>query len=97
MAAVNLEDYKVGGLCYANKTMKPLLADILNVFFLLLYAVELGLYLRIVLVLRKRDRQFQNTKDTATNASNSGTPVSGKVGIVVGTILACHLPNMSYL
>ena len=93
----NLENFR-GGFCYAYTTVKPLLGDLLNVFFLLLYAAQVVLYVRIVLNLRKRDLQFQETKNTGITASNSASSVSGKVGrtliIVVGTILASHLPNI---
>ena len=89
----DMDDQNATDICQAYRTLKPQLTRVLNIFFLVLYSAEVILYIRIVVVLRRRDKLFQNVNDTGQYKSISGK-VARSLVTVVGTVLATHLPNI---
>ena len=89
----DMEDQNATDICQAYRTLKPQLTRMLNIFFLILYWAEAILYIRIVVVLRRRDKLFQNANNTGQYKSVSGK-VARSLVTVVGTVLATHLPNI---
>ena len=89
----DMEDQNATDICQAYRTLKPQLTRMLNIFFLILYSAEAILYIRIVVVLRRRDKLFQNAKNTGQYKSVSGKVARSWV-TVIGTVLATHLPNI---
>ena len=89
----DMEDQNATDICQAYRTLKPQLTRMLNIFFLILYSAEATLYIRIVIVLRRRDQLFQNANNTGQYKSVSGK-VARSLVTVVGTVLATHLPNI---
>ena len=84
-------DQNPADFCQTSRTLKPQLTQILNIFFVILFLAEAILYIRIVISLRRRDKQFQNYNNTGQYKSVSGK-VARSLVTVVGSVLATHLP-----
>ena len=86
----DMDDQNATDICQAYRTLKPQLTRMLNIFFLILYSAGATLYIRIVIVLRRRDKLFQNANNTGQYKS-----VSGKVARSLVTVVGTRLGNPS--
>ena len=86
-------DQNPADFCQTYRTLKPQLTQMLNIFFVILFSAEAILYIRIVVSLRRRDKQFQNDNNTGQYKSVSGK-VARSLVTVVGSVLATNLPHI---